>query len=406
MKIAIFTDLYLDVPGGIPSSIRAQKESLKKAGHEVVVFCPGKKSDDQDVVLVPTSFLKIENAPIAKNPKKIEKFILEQFPNFAEEFNLIHVHYESACSIAGVKLAQRFSIPLVQTMHGREDMAVAINVPHPLKTITASSLNFLHAKSLGFQDRVKKDNELAPMLARAKMWTLMARQANAADIVTVPSQHFAEKLKRYGVKRDIKVVSNGVDDELALSKKWQIREFKQGETLKIVWANRISKEKRFLPFLEALALIRNLNFEFLVIGDGNELTKAKKFVEKHGLAKKVIFKGARPHDEVLDYFADQHLSVINSYGFDTQGLTILEAAACGLPVIYADPDMDKIVPENGGLRAKSASPSAMAAVIERIFKQPDLIKEMSQAMMAQRKEVLQSTQIKKLLKIYKDLSKF
>ena len=48
----------------------------------------------------------------------------------------------------------------------------------------------------------------------------------------------------------------------------------------------------------------------------------------------------------------------------------------------------------------------MAAVIERIFKQPDLIKEMSQAMMAQRKEVLQSTQIKKLLKIYKDLSKF
>ena len=405
MKIAIFTDLYLDTPGGIPTSIRAQKEALKKAGHEVVVFCPGRYSYDQDVVLVATRFIKIENAPIAKTPNKIEKFILRQFPNFAEEFDVVHVHYEAGCSIAGIKIAQRFSMPVVQTMHGREDMAVAINVPHPLKTITATSLNFLHGKSLGFQRRVKKDSELAPTRARAKMWTLMARQANAADIVTTPSQHFADKLKRYGVKRDIKVISNGVDDELALSRNWQIRKFKQGETLKIVWANRISKEKRFLPFLEALALIRNLDFEFLVIGDGNELAAAKKFVKKHGLSRKVIFKGAKPHDEVLEYFADQHVSVINSYGFDTQGLTILEAAACGLPVIYADPDMSQIVPKNGGLQAKNNSPSAMAAVIERIFKQPDLIEKMSQAMMEQRKEVLQSTQIRKLLEIYENLGK-
>lgn len=405
MRIAIFTDLYLDVAGGIPASIQAQKEALKKAGHEVLLFCPGKHSDDQDVVLVPTRFFRIEHAPIAKAPRKIENFILEQFSDFAKEFDVVHVHYEAACSIAGVRLAQKFALPIVQTMHGREDMAVAVNVAYPFKTAVATLLNYWHAKNLGFQEPIKKDQELAPTLARARMWTLMARQANAANLVTVPSQHFADKLKKYGVKREIKVVSNGVDDNLVLAKNWRHREFKAGETLKIVWANRVSKEKRFLVFLEALNLIKDLDFEFLVIGDGNEMAKAKKFVKKQGLGKKVIFKGAIPHTEVLECFANQHVSVINSYGFDTQGLTILEAAACGLPVIYADPDMNKIVPANGGLQAKDNSPAAMATLIEGIFRQPDLIEKMSQAMMEQRKEVLQSTQIKKLLKIYENLIK-
>ena len=32
MKIAVFTDVLLEVPGGIPSSIFAQKESLRNWG--------------------------------------------------------------------------------------------------------------------------------------------------------------------------------------------------------------------------------------------------------------------------------------------------------------------------------------------------------------------------------------
>ena len=40
LRIAIFTDVFLGIPGGIPSSIRAQKASLEALGHQVTIFCP------------------------------------------------------------------------------------------------------------------------------------------------------------------------------------------------------------------------------------------------------------------------------------------------------------------------------------------------------------------------------
>lgn len=41
MRIAFFTDVFLEIPGGIPSSIKAQKTALESLGHHVTIFCPG-----------------------------------------------------------------------------------------------------------------------------------------------------------------------------------------------------------------------------------------------------------------------------------------------------------------------------------------------------------------------------
>ena len=41
MKIAIFSDCYLDLTGGITSSINAQKQALEDLGHTVYVFSSG-----------------------------------------------------------------------------------------------------------------------------------------------------------------------------------------------------------------------------------------------------------------------------------------------------------------------------------------------------------------------------
>ena len=35
MRIAVFTDLYLEIAGGIPSSISAQKKELEKLGRDL-----------------------------------------------------------------------------------------------------------------------------------------------------------------------------------------------------------------------------------------------------------------------------------------------------------------------------------------------------------------------------------
>ena len=454
-RIAIFTDVFLGIPGGIPSSIRAQKASLEALGHQVTIFCPGTQKDysnplnkfganhDPNIILVPTAKFLINDAPFSKWTKQVVRFIEQKYPNLAETFDLFHIHYEATTSMAGLILAKKHHIKTVQTMHGREDMAIAINVPHPFKTIAATGINLIHRttlksiskksarpnyqnpelkKSLGlnYQNPEPKKSpglnyqnaevkNLAPTIARREMWQMMVRQANLADQVITPSAHFAKKLRLFGVTRPISVISNGINDQEIANFTPQIRTYQDHEPLRILWFSRLSKEKRILPFLEALRIAQkfepNFRFVFTIIGDGNQMSKVRKFCKKYFDEASIKILGTIPHQEILQkYTKDQHLSIINSYQFDTQGLTILEAAACNLPVIYADPDMSEIVPNHGGLCAKSPAPRAMTELLLKIYHQPELIQKLSQNLAASEKTYLQSQQIEKLLKLYRQLS--
>ena len=429
LRIAIFTDVFLGIPGGIPSSIRAQKASLEALGHQVTIFCPGTTKDyvnplakfganqDSSIILVPTAKFLVNGAPFSKWTKYVTCFIEQKYPNLAETFDLFHIHYEATTSMAGLLLAKKYNIKVVQTMHGREDMAIAINVPHPFKTLVATGINIIHRATLksitkkspkpDYQNPEVKN--LAPTIARREMWQMMARQANLADQVITPSAHFAKKLQLFGVTRPISVISNGINDQEIANFTPQIRTYQNHEPLRVLWFSRLSKEKRILPFLESLRIAQelkpNFHFIFTIIGNGNQMSKVQKFCKKHFDEASIKILGTIPHQEILQkYTENQHLSIINSYQFDTQGLTILEAAACNLPVIYADPDMSEIVPNHGGLCAKSPNPCAMTELLLKIYHQPELIQKLSQNLAASEKTYLQSQQIEKLLKLYRQLS--
>lgn len=429
MRIAFFTDVFLEIPGGIPSSIKAQKTALESLGYHVTIFCPGwkkqqpgismdkksrfslDKNSNEDIIIVPSfKLLRPNGAPLAKSPTKIIKYINKLYPNFSSSFDLIHVHYEASCSIAGVKLAKKYHLKLVQTMHGREDIAIYTNVPTPLNYLVAPLLNFLHRKSLkSIQKRKitlpKKDDYLIKTSVHRNMWELMIRQASLADIVISPSQHFAKNLEHYHAAKTVHVVSNGIDDELLAKYSFKIRERQQNDPLKIIWSSRVSKEKRILSFLESIKQSKyHKNIQLTVIGDGNQLQEAKAFAKTNLIDTRITFLGLVPHEELFQYEKDQHLSIINSYGFDTQGMTILEAIACGLPVIYADPAMDENIPDHCGLRTKNDTPNAMAELLDYIFENPELIKAMSEAALKASPSVMQSAQIKKLLNLYQPIS--
>lgn len=444
LHIAIFTDVFLGIPGGIPSSIRAQKTSLEALGHQVTIFCPGTQKDysnplnkfgadhDPNIILVPTAKFLVNGAPFSKWTKYVTRFIEKKYPNLAETFDLFHIHYEATTSMAGLLLAKKYGIKVVQTMHGREDMAIAINVPHPFKTLAATGINLIHRTTLksiakkspkpDYQNlEIKKSSQpdhqnpalknLAPTIARREMWQMMVRQANLADQVITPSTHFAKKLQLFGVTHPISVISNGIADQEIANFTPKIRTYQNNEPLRILWFSRLSKEKRILPFLESLRIAQklepNFRFIFTIIGDGNQMSKVQKFCKKHFDEASIKILGTIPHQEILQkYTEDQHLSIINSYQFDTQGLTILEAAACNLPVIYADPDMSEIVPNHGGLCAKSPTPHATAELLLKIYHQPEIIQKLSQNLAASEKTYLQSHQIKKLLDLYFSLLNF
>lgn len=397
MRIAIFTDIYAPWSnGGIASSIRAQKEELEKLGHKVTVFCPGFDAREKGVITVPSfKHFKVNGAVMARLPEVVEAFVLEKVPDF-NKFDVVHVHHEVACSVAGIRLAKKFGVPLVQTMHGREDQAIAMNVPHPWQWLVANGLGRLHRKYLPHGTRVKKDKFQAPTRTRAKMWELMVEHANQADVVTTPSDHFAKKLEHYGVERPMMVLSNGVADEL-VETEFQERELGDGAVLKMIWNSRLSREKRILPFLKAVAMLRR-PYILYVYGTGNDEQRARRFAKRHGM--KVKFYGESSRKKILTRMREVHLGIMASYNFDTQGMTLLEAEVTGLPVFFCDPEMMEVVPRESFVLSGGPEPEAMAIALEGVA--PEKVKNMSRMMLRNRKEVLQSKQVKKLLAVYKE----
>ncbi|HEX5730747.1 glycosyltransferase, partial [Microbacterium sp.] len=79
-------------------------------------------------------------------------------------------------------------------------------------------------------------------------------------------------------------------------------------------------------------------------------------------AASVVFAGRLPSAEPLRRLAAADAVVQTSIGFETQGMTVFEAASLGTPSLVSDPD---IAAELGsGLWAVAdASPSALAAAL-------------------------------------------
>jgi glycosyltransferase involved in cell wall biosynthesis len=408
MKIAFFTDAYLDITGGVQTAVEAQKRTLEKLGHTVYLFTPGFKRTDaqikqlekQNIFVVPTCrFLFRGVIPVARRPRVVEKWILKNHPEI-KEFDVFHVHYEAGCSIAGIRLARKFGIPVVQTMHGREDVGMESLIPYGLRSFVSSSLNCFHSWYLPHKTKVKKDNYLAPTRARAKMWSLMVNHANQADLVLTPSEHFRKKLIHYGVSCPTAVLPNGVAD--MRFERIEARNLRADEPMRIIWHNRVSSEKRLLPFLEALELAGG-NYVMDVFGDGNELEKARRLVERYKMPVKL--HGATSFDRLIAKLRESHLDVLTSYNYDTFGMTLIEAEVAGVPVFFCDPDMEEVAAPGGYVKSNGVDAESMAKALKDLMAHPERVEKMSMAMLKHRDKVRQSERVQTLLLYYKKVIK-
>lgn len=152
-----------------------------------------------------------------------------------------------------------------------------------------------------------------------------------------------EKLIREGVNPSkIKLIYNGIDidywrggKEIGLRKEFGI----DNDEFVIVSVARFSEEKGHFFLLETIAALKellnirgykNIKIKFLLIGDGKLLCKCKDLAENLGIAKDVIFAGHRT--DIKSILKNSDLFVAHSKS-EALGISILEALACGLPVI-------------------------------------------------------------------------
>lgn len=99
----------------------------------------------------------------------------------------------------------------------------------------------------------------------------------------------------------------------------------------------------------------NPRLRLRLAGEGPELPRERRWVEENGLHEVITFSGRRSHAEMAEEFAHADVFVFPSIR-DTSGAIVLEAMACGLPVVCLDHQGARLmVGENAGIRVKPQS---------------------------------------------------
>jgi len=136
-------------------------------------------------------------------------------------------------------------------------------------------------------------------------------------------------------QREVKVLHNGVNIEL-FKKDQNIREelrkkYKIDNQKVLLSVGRIVGWKGYQLVIKAIKDL--VDVKYVVIGDGEYLNKLKSLAKDEQIEEKVLFLGSIPNKELYKYMNMADIFIQPSIGHEAFGITIVEAMACGLPVI-------------------------------------------------------------------------
>lgn len=136
---------------------------------------------------------------------------------------------------------------------------------------------------------------------------------------------------------------------------------------RMVSVGRLSEQKGQLLLLEAVAQLqqRGVDFELVLVGDGEMRGEVEALIQKHNLGQRVRITGWASNDAVRDYLCGGRFMVLPSFA---EGLpvVIMEALALGRPVLttYVAGIPELVSPECGWL-VPAGSVEALVDMMER-----------------------------------------
>jgi len=159
---------------------------------------------------------------------------------------------------------------------------------------------------------------------------------NKCDIVIAPSNQIKSKLIEWGVKENIiKIIPTGVDKFFLKKPNIELVEKLKNNFTKpiLLYVGRLSQEKNIKLLIYSFKKIKENfnNASLLIIGEGPDKYKLIKLTNNLNL-NNVYFLGYQNWDNLIYYYWASDIFCMPSIG-ETQGLTILEAKACGKPCI-------------------------------------------------------------------------
>lgn len=170
------------------------------------------------------------------------------------------------------------------------------------------------------------------------MWFYLRSLLRRSEVVIAPTEAIKVDLLGYVPKiRRIEVIPTGVDlkrfhpglDASDILDRYGLR----GKRV-ILHLGRIAREKNMDLVFQAFAKLakNDPRLRLLVAGEGPAKEYHMKQVNDLGISEKVVFTGFVPDAELPLFYSACDVFTIASK-FETQGLVVLEAMACGKPVV-------------------------------------------------------------------------
>jgi glycosyltransferase involved in cell wall biosynthesis len=304
LRIGLFTNNYFPMLGGVPTAVETIRRDLEALGHEVVIVAPRMAgADDGGRWLIRVPAVPAPTYPDFALPLPLGPGLTRRLR--ALDLDVFHAHHPFLLGASARRLARASGRPFVFTYHTLYDR---------------------YAHYVPLLPR--------PMVARGAIrWS--AGFADTADLVLAPSDFVARRLRAQGVRRPIEVLPTGIDlDRFRPGDRADARRTLRlaADDRVLLYVGRLDREKNLEFLLEAIARVRVPRVRLLLVGRGTQAAALRRAAEARGVADRVDLRGGSPPDGLPAYYRAADAFVFASTT-ETQGLAVLEAMACGLPVV-------------------------------------------------------------------------
>ena len=340
LRIAHLTATFPPYPGGAGNTAFRFARGQAERGNHVEVFTAAAEGDAPDpgdaVVHRIEPVVAIGNAPLIPSLARLD------------DFDVAHLHYPF---IFGSELT------LLGRMRKRRRSAALI--VHYKNRLVGK-----RTRGLMFETY---ERTVAPALIRA------------ADRILVLSEDHARSVSYLNRALDntperVIVMPNGVDtDQFAPGPDRRGLRAELGIPGDAVVAafvatlDRAHHFKRLDLAIEALARTRARNIHLVVAGGGELLDGFRAEAAAAGVGARVHFLDRVPHAELPDVLRASDLFVLTTEPPESFGIVLIEAMACGLPVIATDyPGVRAVVDEETGVLISSGDSAAAAEALDRL----------------------------------------
>ena len=350
MRVALINESFPPLIDGVSTVVVNYCKELAARGDTPIAVVPHTKDEVTDFpfpVLRFNSFyphMKSLEYPVG-NPltPKLMKQVKKEDPQ------ILHAHSPFVAAVIARMIRYNTGLPYVFTYHTRFELEFDKRLKDPI------------SKSL-----IKK---------------FCSNSIYAADEVWAVSRGCRKSLNDVGYKGDFIVMPNGTDFAKGRSSDADIKEIRDkyniGDKLMFLYVGRVEWYKNIRLSLDSLVNLKKSfdDFKFVIVGKGIDLEKIKKYVAEVGLQDNVVFAGPiYDRAELRKYYSAADLLLFPST-FDTSGLVVKEAAACGVPSILIKDSCaaeDAIDGRNGFLCEENVG--SMSRTLSDIVNSPECMK--------------------------------